>query len=145
MDHADVAGAASCGPATTEMLEREFREYKHRERRLNYTKTRPVHVAIGERRKPRLDGKLGYLRVDTVHQGSLPKLLKTLKREMNLKKLWSGPSCAQGRCATRAALRPDDASISFQPSIDTTRESRVRTNMYDAQWIDRVRQSRAEQ
>ena len=106
MDHADVAGAASCGPATKKMLEREFREYKHRERRLNYTKTRAVQVAIGERRKPRLDGKPGYLRVDTVHQGGLPKLLKTLKREMNLTKLWSGPSCAQGRCATRLRYAP---------------------------------------
>jgi transposase InsO family protein len=82
------------GPATKKILEREFVTYKHagyerlagisvahiynlrqrpryRERRLNYTKTCAVQVAIGERRKPRPDGKPGYLRVDTVHQGDL--------------------------------------------------------------------------
>lgn len=31
--------------------------------------TRPVSVAIGERRKPRPDGEPGFLRVDSVHQG----------------------------------------------------------------------------
>lgn len=34
-----------------------------------FTKTKPTSVPIGERRKPRPDGKPGYLRVDTVHQG----------------------------------------------------------------------------
>ena len=34
-------------------------------------KTRPVKVAIGERRKPRPDGRPGFLRVDSVHQGDL--------------------------------------------------------------------------
>jgi transposase InsO family protein len=33
--------------------------------------TRPSKVRIGERRKPRPNGKPGYLRVDTVHQGDL--------------------------------------------------------------------------
>jgi hypothetical protein len=33
--------------------------------------TRPSSVRIGERRKPRPNGKPGYLRVDTVHQGDL--------------------------------------------------------------------------
>ena len=36
---------------------------------MNYTKTRAVQVAIGERRKPEPGGQPGYLRVDTVHQG----------------------------------------------------------------------------
>ena len=34
-------------------------------------KTRPSTVRIGERRKPRPNGKPGYIRVDTVHQGDL--------------------------------------------------------------------------
>jgi transposase InsO family protein len=34
-------------------------------------KTRPVQIAIGERRKPRPDGRPGFLRVDSVHQGDL--------------------------------------------------------------------------
>src|SRR5437763_12291160 len=38
---------------------------------MNYTKTRAVPVAIGERRKPQHEGRPGYLRVDTVHQGDL--------------------------------------------------------------------------
>ena len=90
----DEAHETLSGPATKKILEREFGQYKHaeyerlagisvahiynlrqrpryRERRLNYIKTRAVQVAIGERRKPRPDGKPGYLRVDTVHQGDL--------------------------------------------------------------------------
>ncbi len=34
-----------------------------------YEKTKPTVVNIGERRKPEPDGKPGFLRVDTVHQG----------------------------------------------------------------------------
>jgi transposase InsO family protein len=41
-----------------------------RERR-HVDKTRPTHVNIGERRKPAPDGRPGFLRVDTVHQGDL--------------------------------------------------------------------------
>lgn len=40
---------------------------------LTYTKTRPTSVPIGERRKPYPEGKPGYLRVDSVHQGDLDK------------------------------------------------------------------------
>lgn len=38
-----------------------------------FTKTKPAPVNIGERRKPSPEGKPGYLRVDTVHQGDLDK------------------------------------------------------------------------
>ena len=34
-----------------------------------YQGTRAVQVAIGERRAPQPEGRPGYLRVDTVHQG----------------------------------------------------------------------------
>lgn len=40
---------------------------------LNYTKTNPVKVNIGIRKKPSPFGKPGYLRVDSVHQGDLDK------------------------------------------------------------------------
>jgi len=40
---------------------------------LHYTKTNPVNVNIGERRKPQPFGKPGYVRVDSVHQGDLDK------------------------------------------------------------------------
>ena len=40
---------------------------------LTVTKTTPVKIPIGERRKPDPKGKPGYLRIDTVHQGDLEK------------------------------------------------------------------------
>jgi transposase InsO family protein len=88
----DEAHDTLSGPATKRILEREHAEYgkkeyqrlavisvahlynlrkqsRYRERRLHYTKTRPTPVNIGERRKPEPEGRPGYLRVDTVHQG----------------------------------------------------------------------------
>ena len=41
----------------------------YRKQRLVYRGTRGVQIAIGERRAPRPEGRPGYLRVDTVHQG----------------------------------------------------------------------------
>lgn len=38
-----------------------------------FTKTKPTPVKIGERRKPDPQGKPGYIRVDTVHQGDREK------------------------------------------------------------------------
>ena len=90
----DEAHETLSGPATKKILEREWAIYKHaeyerlatvsvahiynlrkrpryRERRMNYSKTRAVKVAIGERRKPDPQGRPGYIRVDTVHQGDL--------------------------------------------------------------------------
>lgn len=40
---------------------------------LTFTKTNPVSVNIGVRAKPEPNGKPGYLRVDSVHQGDLEK------------------------------------------------------------------------
>jgi hypothetical protein len=88
----DNAHARISGPATKQILEREYSvfgkmEYeniKHissshiynlRQTRqyvshaLTFEKTSPVERNIGERRKPQPDGKPGYLRVDSVHQG----------------------------------------------------------------------------
>ena len=90
----DEAHETLSGPAAKKILEREWEIYQHtgyerlatvsvahiynlrkrrryRECRMNYTKTRAVQVAIGERRKPEPGGRPGYLRVDTVHQGDL--------------------------------------------------------------------------
>lgn len=44
---------------------------RYREQQMEYQPTRPTKVAIGERRRPEPNGKPGYLRVDTVHQGDL--------------------------------------------------------------------------
>ena len=88
----DEAHETLSGPATQKILYREFHDYgdrryerlaaisvahiynlrksrRYRDKRLVYQKTRPVQVAIGERRRPEPQGQPGYLRIDTVHQG----------------------------------------------------------------------------
>jgi len=92
----DEAHETLSGPATRRILEREYQDYgkpqyqrlasisvahlynlrhqqRYRERRLNYTKTKPTAVSIGERRRPDPQGQPGYVRVDTVHQGDRPE------------------------------------------------------------------------
>jgi transposase InsO family protein len=92
----DEAHETLSGPATRRILEREVEFYgkqeyvrlagisvahlynlrksqRYCERLLNYTRTRPTAVAIGERRKPQPRGQPGYLRLDTVHQGDQPE------------------------------------------------------------------------
>ena len=91
----DEAHETLSGPATRRILEREYQQFgqkeyqrlafisvahlynlrqqpKYRQQRWNYTKTRPTTVTIGERRRPDAQGRPGYLRVDTVHQGDGP-------------------------------------------------------------------------
>jgi len=81
-------------PATQKLLQREFYDYgdqryrrlaqisvahlyrlrkstAYRRERIGYEKTKPTSVSIGERRAPQPEGRPGYLRVDTVHQGDL--------------------------------------------------------------------------
>lgn len=80
------------GPATRHILQREYAEYGqaafhriaeisvaqiyrirnsegYRKRNSSYQPTRPTPTPIGERRKPRPQGRPGFLRIDTVHQG----------------------------------------------------------------------------
>jgi transposase InsO family protein len=80
------------GPATKHILQREYAEYgqaafqgiaqvsvaqiyrfrnsaAYRKHNTSYQPTRPTPIPIGERRKPRPQGRPGYLRIDTVHQG----------------------------------------------------------------------------
>jgi hypothetical protein len=55
-------------------LYRFRKEQRYQERAIyTYEKTKPVDRRYGERRKPEPDGKPGYLRVDTVHQGDRDK------------------------------------------------------------------------
>jgi hypothetical protein len=88
----DRAHETLSGPATQKILHREFHDFGdvrfkrlaalsvahlyrlrsspcYRTKRTTYQPTRPNKVAIGERRKPDPQGRPGYLRVDTVHQG----------------------------------------------------------------------------
>lgn len=88
----DEAHETLSGPATQKILQRECYDFgdqryrrlarlsvahlyrlrrsrPYRQRRVAYQPTRPTSVAIGERRRPQPEGRPGYLRVDTVHQG----------------------------------------------------------------------------
>ncbi len=90
--HTDTLHSTLSGPATKKLMERAFtvfgdtryerlatisvahlynlrkRSGYQRQRRV-WTKTRPVTLAIGERRAPAPNNQPGYLRVDSVHQG----------------------------------------------------------------------------
>lgn len=90
----DEAHETLSGPATLKILHREYHDFadlrferlssisvahiynlrkdrSYRERRIHIDKTRPTKVSIGERRRPEPNGKPGYIRIDTVHQGDL--------------------------------------------------------------------------
>jgi hypothetical protein len=90
--HIDTLHGTLSGPATKKIMERAWRLfgdaryerlatisvghlYNLRKRagyirhRRSWTKTRPVKIAIGERRAPAPNNRPGYLRVDSVHQG----------------------------------------------------------------------------
>jgi transposase InsO family protein len=90
----DEAHETLSGPATQKILQREYHDFGdpkyqrlarlsvsqlyrlrhgsvYRQRRVAFQPTRPTKVAIGERRRPEPNGRPGYLRVDTVHQGDL--------------------------------------------------------------------------
>lgn len=88
----DTAHQTLSGPATQRILQRAYYEFgeseyerlarlsaaqlyrlrqgrHYREQRVVYQATRPTQVSIGERRRPEPNGRPGYIRVDTVHQG----------------------------------------------------------------------------
>jgi transposase InsO family protein len=90
----DEAHGTLSGPATQKLLQRavyDFGESKYqrlaklsvaqlyrlrqsrqyRQHRVSYQPTRPTATSIGERRRPDPNGRPGYLRIDTVHQGDL--------------------------------------------------------------------------
>lgn len=66
----DYSGISQVSPSHIYNL-RETRQY--RSHSLTVKKTNAVKVLIGERRKPEPQGKPGFLRIDTVHQGDLNK------------------------------------------------------------------------
>lgn len=91
---ADEAHGQLSGPAMRHILQREYSEFGHQEfqrlsgisashlynlrrgkyyqeRHVTMEATKPVVSQWGERRKPEPNGKPGYLRVDTVHQGRI--------------------------------------------------------------------------
>lgn len=95
--YVDKAHSNLSGPATRRILEREYEVHgiaayerlagissaqiyrlrasaAYRKRNATYVPTRPTVIAIGERRRPEPDGRPGYLRIDTVHQGDFDGL-----------------------------------------------------------------------
>jgi len=88
----DTLHGTLSGPATRVLLERALRVYDdarferlagisvahlynlrqrtaYRKTRRHWTKTRPTPVAIGVRQPPRPEGRPGFIRIDSVHQG----------------------------------------------------------------------------
>ncbi len=85
-----------CGPAVKKLCERAYEVFGQTEytalasisvshlynlrkstpyvrQRRHFEKTQPKPSKIGERRKPQPEGRPGYIRIDTVHQGDLDK------------------------------------------------------------------------
>ena len=92
----DERHGTPCGPAMKKLCERAYgifgqveyerlatisvshlynlrRSTTYTRQRRHFEKTRPRVSSIGERRKPRTNGKPGYIRIDTVHQGDQDK------------------------------------------------------------------------
>ena len=90
----DRANEDVCGPAIVHLLRRAFEVYDdpryerlaqlsvshlynlrksqgYQKQRVHFTKTRSVCNPIGVRKAPRPNGRAGYVRIDTVHQGDL--------------------------------------------------------------------------
>jgi hypothetical protein len=90
----DKANADVCGPAIAHLLKRAYNVHKdaryerlatltsshlynlrksagYQRQRASFTKTHPVCNPIGVRKAPRPNGRAGYVRIDTVHQGDL--------------------------------------------------------------------------
>ena len=88
----DKANEDVCGPAITHLLKRAFHTYGdmryerlaklssshlynlrksvgYQRLRVSFTKTHPVCNSIGVRKAPRPDGRAGFVRIDSVHQG----------------------------------------------------------------------------
>ena len=92
----DEAHQTLSGPTTKKLFERAYKVYGdqayeqlalisvshlynlrkgnfYQRQRRHFTKTQRTSVSIGERRKPNPQGKPGYIRIDTVHQGDQDK------------------------------------------------------------------------
>lgn len=93
----DRANEDVCGPAIAHLLKRAYRDYGdpryerlatlsssylynlrksagYQTRRTVFTKTHPVSNAMGLRKAPSPNGRAGFVRIDTVHQGDLDGL-----------------------------------------------------------------------
>ena len=116
----DRANEDVCGPAIVHLLRRAFDVYGdtryeqlaqlsvshlynlrkstgYQERRVNFTKTRAVCNPIGVRKAPRPNGRAGYVRIDTVHQGDLDGLKGVYHITcVDAVSQWQVQACVQG-------------------------------------------------
>ncbi|MDZ7813274.1 MAG: hypothetical protein U5L74_09180 [Ideonella sp.] len=101
----DRATEDVCGPAIGHLLRRAFTVYgdpryerlaglsvshlynlrksnNYQAQRTHFTKTRPVCNPIGVRNPPRPNGRAGWVRIDSVHQGDLGRRQRGLSHHL---------------------------------------------------------------
>ena len=116
----DKANDNVCGPATVHLFKRAYQTYGderyqrlaslsvshlynlrksagYQTQRTHFTKTHPVCNPIGVRKAPRPDGKAGFIRVDSVHQGDLDGIKGVYHITcVDQVSQWQVESCVQG-------------------------------------------------
>ena len=116
----DKAHEDVCGPAIAHLLQRAYREYAdpryerlavlsvshlynlrksigYQAQRKSFISTRAVCNAIGVRRAPGPDGRAGFVRIDTVHQGDLDGLKGVYHITcVDALSQWQVEACVQG-------------------------------------------------
>jgi len=116
----DKANEDVCGPAIAHLLQRAYRTYGdlryerlahlsvshlynlrkttgYQVQRKSFTSTRPVCNAIGVRKAPGPEGRAGFVRIDTVHQGDLDGLKGVYHITcVDAVSQWQVQACVQG-------------------------------------------------
>ena len=116
----DKANEDVCGPAIAHLLQRAYRTYGdpryerladlsvshlynlrktagYQGQRKSFTSTRPVCNAIGVRKAPGPEGRAGFVRIDTVHQGDLDGLKGVYHIPcVDAVSQWQVQACVQG-------------------------------------------------
>jgi hypothetical protein len=132
----DKAHSDVCGPAIVHLLHRAYKVYgdsryerlstlssshlynlrksaAYQNQRKHVSKTHPVCNPIGVRRAPRDDGRAGYVRIDSVHQGDLDGIKGVFHITcVDSVSQWQVQACTQG--ISEAYLLPVLASILAQ-------------------------------
>jgi hypothetical protein len=116
----DRANVDVCGPAVVHLLRRAYTVYGdpryerlaglsvshlynlrksagYQARRVSFTKTRPVCNPIGVRKAPRPNGRAGWVRIDSVHQGDLDGVKGVYHITcVDASSQWQVEACVQG-------------------------------------------------
>jgi hypothetical protein len=116
----DKANEDVCGPAIVDLLQRAYQTYGdlryerlatlsvsllynlrksngYQVQRKHFTVTRPVCNAIGVRKAPAPQGRAGFVRIDTVHQGDLDGVKGVYHITcIDAVSQWQVQACAQG-------------------------------------------------